>query len=68
MFGEELKQLQIPEAPEGYDESKIKKEDIDDLDNKDLNNVLLLLKEGKNNRFCYIITGILRLQKKKLTR
>ena len=37
----------IKEAPEGYDESKIKKEDVDDLDNNGLNDVLSLLTEGK---------------------
>ena len=46
---------EIKEAPNGYDESKLKKEDIDDLDNKELNNVLSLLKEGKERLKEYIL-------------
>ena len=61
---EQVEQPQIPvhnekseikEAPNGYDESKLKKEDIDDLDNKELNNVLSLLKEGKERLKEYIL-------------
>ena len=45
---------EVKDVPNGYDESKLKKEDIDDLDNKELNNVLSLLKEGKGRLKEYI--------------